>query len=190
MTTLANSHYISISMKQITLSPLPYASDALEPVISKQIVELHHDAHQATYVKKANENKDIKPYSFNYNGVVLHEIYWNNMRSPTDNNLPTGKIAELIDRDFGSFQNFKEAFSSAAVGVEGSGWAVLWKDADNNLTIGQLEKHNSGALNDQKPILVLDVWEHAYYLQYLNKRADYVESWWKVVNWSDVESRL
>lgn len=177
-------------MKTLNLSPLPYPAEALEPIIFRQIVELHHDMHQASYVKKANEIKEARPYSFNYNGVILHEIYWNNMRSPTENNLPTGKIAELIDKEFGSFEKFKEAFSAAAISVEGSGWAVLWKDNENNLTVGQLEKHNSGALNDQKPILVLDVWEHAYYLQYLNKRNEYVENWWKLVNWSDVETRL
>jgi Fe-Mn family superoxide dismutase len=112
------------------------------------------------------------------------------MRKFRENNLPEGKIFEAINLNFGGFENFQKEFSLAAVGVEGSGWAILWKDVENNLLIGQLEKHNLLGLNGMKPILVLDVWEHAYYLDYLNDRKQYVENFWKIINWDDVESRL
>jgi len=191
-------------MKQLQLSPLPYGYEALEPVISRQIMELHHDKHHLAYVNGANAAAEklekarkgeieinyrevMRDYSFNYNGAVMHDLFWKIMRAPQENNLPEGKIAEMIDKNFGSFEAFRKEFSQAAISAEGSGWAVLWKDAENNLSVGQLEKHNLLALNDQKPILALDVWEHAYYLQYLNNRAEYVEKWWQVVNWSAVE---
>ena len=96
---------------------------------------------------------------------------------------------EAINSNFGSFENFQKEFSQAAVGVEGSGWAVLWKDEENNLTIGQLEKHNFLGMNGMKPILVLDVWEHAYYLDYFNDRKTFVDNFWKIINWDDVEKR-
>lgn len=191
-------------MKQLQLSPLPYGYEALEPVISRQIMELHHDKHHLAYVNGANAAAEklekarkgelevnyrevMRDYSFNYNGAIMHDLFWKIMRAPKDNNLPEGKIAGLIDKNFGSFEAFKKEFSQAAISVEGSGWAVLWIDGENNLSVGQLEKHNLLALNDQKPILALDVWEHAYYLQYLNNRAEYVEKWWQLVNWSAVE---
>lgn len=191
-------------MKQLQLSPLPYGYEALEPVISRQIMELHHDKHHLAYVNGANAAAEklekarkgeleinyrevMRDYSFNYNGAMMHDLFWKIMRAPVENNLPQGKIAELINTNFGNFEAFKKEFSQAATSVEGSGWAVLWKDSENNLSVGQLEKHNLLGLNDQKVILALDVWEHAYYPQYLNNRAEYVEKWWKVVNWTAVE---
>jgi Fe-Mn family superoxide dismutase len=108
------------------------------------------------------------------------------MRKPTENNGPDEKVLQIIEKNFGSSENFKKEFSEAAKSVEGSGWAVLYKDKDNNLFVGQLEKHNLLGINDTAPILVLDVWEHAYYLDYLNDRASYVEKWWQVVNWDYV----
>ena len=193
-------------MKLLELSPLPYEYDSLEPVISRKIMELHHDKHHAAYVNAANaaiEKLDktrkgeieintrevMRDLSFNANGAMMHQLFWNNMQPATADNLPTGNILESINTNFGSFENFKKEFTSAAVSVEGSGWAVLWKDEGNNLTTGQLEKHNLLGINGYKPILVLDVWEHAYYLDYLNNRADYVAKWWQVVNWEEVERR-
>jgi len=177
-------------MNKLTLPPLPYSTDTLEPIISKEIVELHHDKHQMSYVNGANEiieknvwNKDaIKSFSFHYNGAKMHELFWENMRKPQENNLPPQGM-------FSDFDKFVEEFTTAAITVEGSGWAVLWKTDDNNLFVGQLEKHNLLGLNGAKPILVLDVWEHAYYLQYKNNRAEYVKNWWQVVNWDDVEHK-
>ena len=170
-------------MKPLTLNPLPYAYDALEPVISKQIMELHHDKHHATYVNNFNlALEQGKISSFNYNGAIMHELFWNNMRAPVENNLPPEGMFE-------DFTKFKEEFSNAAKTVEGSGWAVLWK-TESGLAIGQLEKHNLLGLNGAKPILVLDVWEHAYYLDYLNDRKTYVEKWWDVINWDDVKKRI
>ncbi|HAP37571.1 hypothetical protein A2574_03675 [Candidatus Shapirobacteria bacterium RIFOXYD1_FULL_38_32] len=194
-------------MKRLIQDPLPYSYDALEPVISKSIMQLHHDKHEAAYVNKANEaiekleksragelEIDVKAimrdFSFNYNGAVLHKLFWANMRTAKDNNQPDEQLRALIEENFLSVKAFENEFSAAAVGVEGSGWAVLWKDMDNNLSIGQLEKHNLLALNGNIPILVLDVWEHAYYLDYLNDRASYVTKWWQVVNWEDVNKRV
>lgn len=170
-------------MNKLTVKPLPYAYDALEPVISKKIMELHHDKHYAGYVNNFNNLLDTgKISSFNYNGAVMHEVFWENMRVPQENNLPPEGM-------FGDWEKFKAEFTTAAVTVEGSGWAVLWK-TENGLAIGQLEKHNLLGLNGAKPVLVLDVWEHAYYLDYLNDRKGYVEKWWNVVNWDDVAKRI
>ena len=185
-------------MKTLNIVPLPYSYEELEPVISKQIMELHHDKHYAAYVNGANaaiekldKNREVmRDFSFNYNGAKIHEVFFANMRKYRENNIPEAKILETINLSFGSFENFQKEFSLAATSVEGSGWAVLWKDEENNLVIGQLEKHNLLGLNGMTPILVLDVWEHAYYLDYLNDRKTYVEKWWNVVNWSDVEQRL
>jgi len=170
-------------MNKLTIKQLPYDYNALEPIISKQIMELHHDKHYASYVNNFNTLLDAgKISSFNYNGAIMHEIFWNNMRPVKENNIPP---KELIP----DFDKFKEEFTAAAVTVEGSGWAVWWK-TENGLAIGQLEKHNLLGLNGAKPILVCDVWEHAYYLDYLNDRKSYVEKWWSLVNWDDVAKRL
>ena len=184
-------------MKTLNIIPLSYAYEELEPIISRKIMELHHDKHYVAYVNGANgalgkleKNREVmRDFSFNYNGAKLHELFFANLRKANENNLPTGKILEAIILNFGSWENFQKEFSQAAVSVEGSGWAVLWKDEENNLSIGQLEKHNLLGMNGMKPILVLDVWEHAYYLDYLNNRAEYVKQWWQVVNWDDVEKR-
>jgi Fe-Mn family superoxide dismutase len=193
-------------MNKLVLPPLPYSYDALEPVISKTIMELHHDKHHLAYVNAANAaqekleksrqgetvniRKALRDYSFNYNGAKLHEIFWENMRPYQENNLASEAVNQKLGQYFGSWEKFKNEFSQAAATVEGSGWAVLWQDETGNLTVGQLEKHNLLGLNGQKPVLVLDVWEHAYYLDYLNNRAQYIDKWWQVVNWEDVEKRI
>ena len=185
-------------MKKLEIKALPYPYEELEPVISKKIMELHHDKHYAAYVngtnlalEKVEKNREvIRDFSFNFNGAKMHEIFFANMRKPRENNLPQGKILEAINLNFGNYENFKNEFSLIAASVEGSGWAVLWRDKENNLQIGQLEKHNLLGLNGMEAILVLDVWEHAYYLDYLNDRKTYVEKFWNVVNWDDVEQRL
>lgn len=193
-------------MQQLVLNPLPYDYSTLEPVISKQILELHHDKHHAAYVSGANAAMEkleksrkgelainvrevMRDYSFNSNGAMLHDLFWQNMRAPKADNKAEGNLLEQIEKDFGSWEAFKNEYTAAAVGVEGSGWAVLWK-TPLGLIVGQLEKHNLLALNGATPLLVLDVWEHAYYLQYLNDKTTYVNNWWNVVNWENVMARL
>jgi Fe-Mn family superoxide dismutase len=180
-------------MNKLTVKPLPYAYDALEPVISKKIMELHHDKHYAGYVNNFNNLLDTgKISSFNYNGAIMHEIFWENMRPAEPGNKPPEGMFEDFSAKGGpayGWEDFKQEFTNAAVSVEGSGWAVLWK-TELGLAIGQLEKHNLLGLNGAEPILVLDVWEHAYYLDYLNDRKSYVEKWWNVVNWEDVAKRF
>jgi superoxide dismutase, Fe-Mn family len=192
---------------KIELPLLPYKYNALEPIISQKIMELHHDKHHKSYVDGANAALEklekyrkgeieidvratLRDLSFHMNGHVLHSIFWPNMKPPEENNKPEGKIADLINKVFGSFESFKKEFSNAAKSVEGSGWAVLVKDEKDNLYVFQIEKHNLMHVAGFKPLLVLDVWEHSYYLDYLNDRGKYVDSWWKVVNWDDVEKRL
>jgi Fe-Mn family superoxide dismutase len=196
-----------LMIAKIELPPLPYKYNALEPVISQKIMELHHDKHHKSYVDGANAALEklekyrkgeieidvratLRDLSFHMNGHVLHSIFWPNMKPPEENNKPGGKIADLINKVFGSFESFKKEFSNAAKSVEGSGWAILVKDEKDNLYVFQIEKHNLMHIAGFKPLLVLDVWEHAYYLDYLNDRGKYVDNWWKVVNWDDVEKRL
>ena len=189
------------------LPELPYAYDALEPHISAEIMQLHHDKHHATYVAGANAALDAleaerngeanpdrlralsKNLAFNLGGHTNHSIFWKNM-APNAGGNPTGEIAEAIDRDFGSFEAFKKQFSGVATGLQGSGWAVLGYDhIAGRLIIQQLTDQQGNVSVDFTPVLMLDMWEHAFYLQYKNVKADYVEAWWNVVNWDDVNER-
>ena len=189
------------------LPELPYAYDALEPHISAEIMTLHHDKHHATYVAGANaalealeaeRNGEANPdrlralsknLAFNLGGHTNHSIFWKNM-APNAGGNPTGAIAEAIDRDFGSFEAFKKQFSGVATGLQGSGWAVLGYDhIAGRLIIQQLTDQQGNISVDFTPVLMLDMWEHAFYLQYKNVKADYVEAWWNVVNWEDVNER-
>jgi superoxide dismutase, Fe-Mn family len=190
-----------------TLPPLPYPYDALEPIISKEIMELHHDKHHRSYVdglnkaeinlKKARQSHDFslvkhwsRELSFHGSGHYLHTIFWNNMK-PKGGGQPTGRLLAKIQSYFGSFDAFKKHFTEAAKEVEGGGWAILvWSPRSRHLEILQTEKHNNLTQWDTIPLLVLDVWEHAYYLQYKNNRTEYVKNWWSVVNWKDVEKRF
>jgi Fe-Mn family superoxide dismutase len=194
--------------KRYTLPDLPYKYNALEPTISEEIMKLHHDKHHKGYVDGANAALDklekgravglqgvdvkaiLRDLSFNASGHVLHAIFWPNM-SPSGGGKPGGKLDDQIAQDFGSFDSFKLQFSNAAKTVEGSGWGILAYDflSDQLLTL-QAEKHQNLTAQGTIPLLVLDVWEHAYYLQYKNDRASYVDKWWNVVNWSDVEKRF
>lgn len=190
-----------------TLPDLTYSYDALEPYISQEIMKLHHDKHHQSYVEGLNkaelelklsrETNDfslIKHWSrelaFHGSGHYLHTIFWQNM-SPYGGGNPTGPLLNEMDRYFGSFIHFKNHFSEAAKQVEGNGWALLvWSPRARHLEVLQSEKHMQVTQWDTIPILVLDVWEHAYYLQYKNNRAEYIKNWWEVVNWNEVEMRF
>ena len=196
--------------KTYTLPPLPYAYNALEPYISQQIMTLHHDKHHNAYVTGANAALDklekaragtlqidikgtLRDLSFNVGGHKLHSIFWTNMAAAGKGGggAPTGKLADKITADFGSVDKFKAQFSDAAKAVEGSGWALLLYDHEiDSLVLTQVEKQNFMHLPELPILLSIDVWEHAYYLQYLNDRAKYVGAWWNVVNWEDVGKRL
>ncbi|MCX8201379.1 MAG: superoxide dismutase [Candidatus Caldarchaeum sp.] len=196
-------------MKKYTLPSLPYAYNALEPYISAEIMNLHHSKHHQAYVNGANaalerlekqrkgENPEnvrgiLRDLSFNLSGHKLHAVFWPNMApAGKGGGKPGGSIADQINRDFGDFESFKKQFSDAAKNVEASGWAVLTYDAESDaLIIYQVEKQNFMHPPELPLILTLDVWEHAYYLQYKNDRASYVDNWWNVVNWDDVEKRF
>ncbi|WP_087117324.1 superoxide dismutase [Corynebacterium urinipleomorphum] len=189
------------------LPDLPYAYDALEPHISAEIMELHHDKHHATYVKGANaalealeaeRNGEANPdklralsknLAFNLGGHTNHSIFWKNM-SPNGGGQPAGELAEAINRDFGSFEGFQKQFEGVATSLQGSGWAVLGYDhIAGRLIIQQLTDQQGNVSVDFTPVLMLDMWEHAYYLQYKNVKADYAKAFWNVVNWDDVAER-
>jgi superoxide dismutase, Fe-Mn family len=189
-----------------TLPDLPYDYGALEPHISGEIMQLHHDKHHATYVKGANtaldqlatmrENNDFatvnkvqQDLAFNYSGHVNHSVFWPNM-SPDGGDKPFGDLAAAIDRDFGSFDGFRNHFSAVATGIQGNGWAALeYDEAGQRLLIGQFNDHQIRQFSGTVPLLLLDVWEHAFYLQYKNVKPDYVKAWWNVVNWANVQER-
>lgn len=193
-------------MPKYQLPDLPYAYNALEPYYDEQTVKLHHDVHHKAYVDGLN-NADAKlaearekgdfslvkhwerELAFHGSGHILHALFWESMK-PDGGGPATGKIAEMIDRDFGGFENFKKQFSAAAVAVEGSGWALLCcNPALGKLEILTAEKHQDLTMWGAQPILALDVWEHAYYLKYQNKRAAWVEAWWNLVDWDGVNDR-
>ncbi len=196
-------------MKKYELPPLPYAYNALEPYISEEIMRLHHDKHHNAYVNGANaalerlekqrrgESQEnvraiLRDLSFNLSGHKLHSVFWPNMAPQgKGGGKPGGAIADQINKDFGSFEAFKKQFSDAAKTVEAVGWAILTYDPEaDTLLIYQVEKQNFMHPPHLPLLLTLDVWEHAYYLQYKNDRASYVENWWAVVNWDDVDKRF
>lgn len=190
-----------------TLPPLPYAYDALEPSIDRETMRLHHTKHHQSYVDGLNKaekemqkarnrnNFDLikhweKEAAFNGAGHYLHTIFWYVM-SPDGGGEPTGELLQMIEQSFGSFDKFKRQFSEAANKVEGGGWAILvWSPRSGRLEILQAEKHQNLSQWDVIPLLVLDVWEHAYYLKYKNDRKKYIDNWWNVVNWQEVDARF
>ncbi|SFD68391.1 superoxide dismutase, Fe-Mn family [Lentibacillus persicus] len=190
-----------------TLPPLPYDYNALEPHISEEIMRLHHAKHHQSYVdglnkaekemQKARETGDFSlirhwegEAAFNGAGHYLHTIFWENM-SPNGGGKPGGEIAKEIQRTFGNFNQFKAHFSKAAENVQGVGWALLvWSPRSHRTEILQAEKHQNLSQQDVIPLLVLDVWEHAYYLQYYNNRKDYIKAWWNIVCWDSVNRRF
>jgi len=194
-------------MAEYTLPDLPYDYGALEPHISGRIMELHHDKHHATYVAGANtalerlaEARDKgaletvnlyeKNLAFNLAGHLNHAVFWVNL-SPDGGDRPAGDLATAIDEHFGSFDAFQKHFAAAAVGIQGSGWAVLaWDSVGQKLIVFQLYDHQGNLPLGVVPIVLLDMWEHAFYLDYVNVKADYVKAWWNIVNWADAAERL
>ncbi len=194
-------------MAVYTLPDLTYDYGALEPHISGKIMELHHSKHHNTYVTGANtalekleearDKGDLsavnmleKNLAFNLGGHVNHSAFWTNL-SPEGGGEPTGEIGAAIDEHFGSFEKFKAHFTAVATGVQGSGWAILaWDSIGQKLVIVQLYDQQGNITLGLTPIVLLDCWEHAYYLDYLNVRPDYINAWWNIVNWADAEERL
>lgn len=194
-------------MAQYELPALDYDYDALEPHISAEIMELHHTKHHAAYVAGANTALEkladarangyigvavtalTKDLAFHLGGHTNHSLFWKNL-SPNGGGEPTGELAEAITAEFGSFEAFKEHFSAAALGLQGSGWAVLGYDhVGKRLVIEQMTDQQGNLSIDLSPLLLLDMWEHAFYLQYKNVKADYVAAVWNVFNWDEVSAR-
>ena len=193
--------------------PLPYAFNALEPHIDARTMEIHHDKHHAAYVSKLNaalaNHPDLQSKSVedllrgltslpdsaraavnNHGGGHLnHTIFWENM-SPDGGGAPEAELATAINATFGNFDEFKSKFAAAAAGRFGSGWAWLCLDGSGNLSVKDFPNQNSPLSEGFTPLLGLDVWEHAYYLNYQNRRPDYIAAWWNVVNWKDVAARF
>ena len=194
-------------MAQYTLPDLPYDFSALEPHYSAEILELHHDKHHAAYVKGANStlekleearsNDDFasivgleKSLAFNLSGHVLHSLFWKNMTSE-GGGKPEGELGAAIDEFFGNLDAFKAQMTAATTTVQGSGWGALaWDPVGQRLIIEQVYDHQGNIGNGAGPLLVIDAWEHAYYLQYKNVKADYVDAFWNIVNWPDVAERF
>ena len=193
--------------EKYTRSELPYDYAALEPHISAKIMELHHDKHHAAYVAGANTaleqleearangsygnvSKLSKDLAFNLGGHTNHSIFWKNL-SPEGGDKPTGELAAAIDEFFGSFDKFREHFTNVALTIQGSGWAVLaWDTVGKRLIIEQLYDQQGNISVALIPVLQLDMWEHAFYLDYQNVKGDYVKAFWNIVNWADVAERF
>ena len=189
------------------LPDLAYDYGELEPHLAGKILQLHHDKHHAGYVKGANEtlekladarrkedfstiNQLEKSLSFHISGHKLHTILWTNM-TPKGGGEPTGEIAKQIEADFENFGHFQKQFNAASAGVQGSGWGVLaWEPMSQKLIVNQVYDHQGEHAQGSIPLLVCDVWEHAYYLQYENRRPEWIGAFWKVINWADVNRRL
>jgi Fe-Mn family superoxide dismutase len=195
-------------MVQYILPPLPYPHEALEPHISAQVLALHHGKHHAMYVKNANaaleemeslrQKGDLskvasleKMLAFNLSGHVLHSLFWRNMM-PQGGGLPKDpELIAVINRDFGSFERFKLQMKQTASSIMGSGWAALvWEPLGQYLLTTQIYDHQSNLNQGCVPLMVIDAWEHAYYLQYENRKADFFEAVWSLWNWQDIADRF
>ena len=194
-------------MTKYTLPDLAYDFAALEPHISGRIMQLHHGKHHAAYVAGANATLDLmaearekndltwinklqKDLAFNLGGHVNHSIFWKNL-SASGGDKPTGELAAAIDEYFGSFDGFRAHFSANAMGIQGSGWSILaWDVLGQRLIIEQLFDQQGNLVAASVPLLMLDMWEHAFYLDYQNVKADYVAAFWNIVSWQDVQARF
>ncbi len=190
-----------------SLPDLPYDYGALEPHLSGKILELHHGKHHAAYVAGANatldklaearETSDFgtinqleKNLAFHVSGHLLHALFWKNM-SPDGGGKPTGELASAIDEGFGSFEAFRSHMVKAAMTIQGSGWGALaWEPLARRLVVQQVADHQDNTTQASLPLLVLDMWEHAFYLQYQNRKGEWVDAFWNIVNWDDVAARF
>ena len=193
-------------MKKFQLMALPYSEDALEPVISKETIGFHHGKHLLAYVNNLNallpgtewEELSLEDVVKQANGGVLnnagqilnHELYFEQFIGPKENNKPVGKLAEAIEKQFGSFEAFKEEFQKKGATLFGSGWVWLSSDKDGQLVITQEPNAANPVQKSLKPLLTFDVWEHAYYLDYQNRRPDHLAALWQIVNWEVIENRF
>ena len=194
-------------MAKYTLPDLPYDYGALEPHISEKIMRLHHDKHHRAYVTGANEALDAladararndfsrtaaleRQLAFNVSGHVLHSLFWKNM-SPDGGGAPEGDLGAAIREYFGDFDAFKAQLTAAAENVQGSGWgAMSWDPVSQSLIIEQVYDHQGNVGQGGPPLLVLDMWEHAYYLQYENRKTEWVDAFWELIDWDDVATRF
>ena len=194
-------------MPAYTLPELSYDLAALEPHYSAEVLELHHHKHHAAYVAGANTaldkldeartsddygsiNQLQKNLAFHLSGHVLHSMFWENL-SPDGGGPPEGELADAVDDGFGGFDRFRTQLTQAALNVQGSGWGALtWEPLGQRLIIEQIYDHQSNVGQGAPPLLVLDMWEHAYYLQYRNVKSDWVKAFWQIVNWPDVAARF
>jgi len=197
-----------------TLPPLPYAPETLEPFIDKMTMEIHHGKHHGAYVNNLNKalesapelssksvhellanNCAIVPENIrtavrnNGGGHVNHTMFWTIMSAPGGPSAPSGALADAIGSSFGGFDQFREKFAAAGAGRFGSGWAWLLENG-NKLEIVSTANQDSPLMEGREPVMGLDVWEHAYYLKYQNRRPDYINAWWNVVNWKEIEKRF
>ena len=191
---------------QFELIQLPYAPDALQPVISAETIAFHHGKHLQTYVNNLNALLPGSPFEglsleeivktseggvFNNAGQILnHNLYFTQFAAPKENNAPTGRIADAINAQFGSFEAFKEEFEKKGATLFGSGWVWLSADADGKLVITQEPNASNPLTKGLNPLLTFDVWEHAYYLDYQNRRPAHLAALWQIVNWEEVNNRL
>jgi len=196
--------------KFYTLPQLPYSYKDLEPYISEEQLKIHHQKHHQGYVNGSNNileklekarkeeteidaKSTLKNLSFNIGGHILHSLFWPNLASIKSGGggEPKGELADILEKEFGSFERFKKEFSQAALSVEGSGWAALsFCEKIKRPLIMQIEKHNINLYPNSQVLMVLDVWEHAYYLDYKNQRVKFVEAFWNIVNWDKINKRL
>ncbi len=194
-------------MTEYTLPELGYDYAALEPHISARIMELHHDKHHKAYVDGANTalakladardsgdfaniNKLEKDLAFNLAGHVNHTVFWTNL-SPNGGGTPEGELASALDDHFGSFDKFTAHFTAAAAGIQGSGWgALVWDSLGQKLLVQQYYDHQGNFATGTVPLLLLDMWEHAFYLDYVNVKADYIKAFWNIADWSNVAQRF
>lgn len=194
-------------MTVYSLPDLSYDYGALQPHLSARILELHHGKHHQAYVDGANTTLEKiaavreagdygsivglqKNLAFNVSGHVLHSLFWQNL-SPNGGGQPSGALADAIITDFGSFDAFQAQMTQVTTTVQGSGWSALtWEPLSQSLVVEQIYDHHSNSLQGATPLLVIDAWEHAYYLQYENRRPEYVKAIWNVINWGDVAQRF
>ena len=194
-------------MSKYVLPELSYDYAALEPSISARIMELHHSKHHAAYVAGANATLDLleearskndftwvnklqKDLAFHLGGHINHSIFWNNLTA-ANSDRPEGELAAAIDEFFGSFEAFQAHFNASAMGIQGSGWSFLaWDHLGQRLIIEQLYDQQGNVVPTTVPLLMLDMWEHAFYLDYQNVKGDYVKAFWNIINWADVQARF